>query len=361
MGWAPRPATDDELAVMADATREWIEAGAGALSIGLDYQPSAHADLRELVALSRLVGEYGGVYAAHIRKQALDRRKAWEETLDVARQAGIPVHISHERVDAESADLLDRADREGIDVTFDSYLYPAGMTHLAIFLPLDVQAGSLEDMLRRMRDPNVRARSLPYLREKLGRAGNQIVGYTKSGRFIGLTLAEAADAVGKSWEAFAYDLILEEEGIETWIIPWLTSDRESERMVRQTATHPQMMVASDGIYSIPHPHPRGYGCFARMLRRFVREEKLLPLEKAVRKMSGQPAQRFGLSDRGRIAEGLAADLVVFDPATVADHATWQEPRAPVAGVGWVLVNGVPVIQQGKPTGQLPGHVLRRSG
>jgi N-acyl-D-amino-acid deacylase len=338
-----------------------MEAGAGALSIGLDYQPSAHADLRELVALSRLVAEHGGVYAAHIRGQALGRRKAWEETFDIARQANISAHISHERVDAESADLLDRADREGIDVTFDSYLYPAGMTHLAIFLPLDVQAGSLEDMLCRMRDPGVRARSLPRLREKLGTVGNQTVGYTKSGRFIGLTLAEAAATVGRPWEAFAYDLILEEEGIETWIIPWLASDQESERIVRETATHPRMMVASDGVYNIPHPHPRGYGCFARVLQRFVREGGLLSLEKAIHKMSGQPAQRFGMSDRGRIAEGLAADLVVFDPATMADHATWQEPRAAASGVEWVLVNGVPVVQQGEPTGQLPGRVLQRSG
>jgi N-acyl-D-amino-acid deacylase len=121
-----------------------------------------------------------------------------------------------------------------------------------------------------------------------------------------------------------------------------------------------MMIASDGVYNIQHPHPRGYGCFVQFLRRFVRERKLISLQEAVHKMSGFAAERFGLKDRGCIAEGLAADLVVFDPETVADRSTWQEPVQPAIGVDWVLVNGVPVIEQGNPTGQLPGRSLRHS-
>jgi len=359
MGWAPRPASDEELEHMTRAVREWMEAGAGALSLGLDYQPAANADLRELVTLSRVVASYGGIYAAHIRKQILGPEDAWQETIEVSRRAGIPVHISHERADRDTEGALERVEREGIDLSFDAYLYPAGMTHMAIMLPMDVQAGSVEDMLRRMSDPRVRQRSLAHLRQKLGQVGDQIIGYTASGRFVGMTLAQAAESAGKPWEAFVYDLIREENGLETFIIPWLVRGAERAAILERTAVHPRLMIASDGIYGIPHPHPRGYGCFARILGRFVRERGRLSLPEAIHKMSGLPAQRFGLRDRGRIGKGMAADLVVLDPAAVADRATWQEPRRTPVGVEWVMVNGEVVIERGTPMGRLPGRVLSR--
>ena len=359
MGWDPRPATDEELAAMVETTREWLEAGAGCLCLGLDYQPSAHADLRELVALCKLADSYGAIYAAHIRYRILGRKKAWEETFELAKQSGIPVHISHERVDDESAALLEQVDREGIDLTFESYLYPAGMTHLALMLPAEFQAGSLTEVLANLERSAVREKCLPHIREQLGR-GDQIVGYTRSGRFIGMILSEAAESVGKSREDFAYDLMLEEEGIETFVFPWQTPPEDNEVTIDRTAVHPRMMIASDGVYDIPHPHPRGYGCFVQYLGRFVRERQLVSLHEAVYKMSGFPAARFGIKDRGRIAEGLAADLVVFDPETVADRATWQDPVQPAVGVNWVLVNGVPVIDSGSPTGELPGRVVRHT-
>jgi N-acyl-D-amino-acid deacylase len=167
--------------------------------LGLDYQPSAHADLRELVTLCKLAASYGAIYAAHIRYRILGRKKAWEETFELAKQSGIPVHISHERVDDESAALLEQVDREGIDLTFESYLYPAGMTHLALMLPAEFQAGSLTEVLANMERSEVREKCLPHIREQLGR-GDQIVGYTRSGRFIGMTLSEAAESVSKSRE-----------------------------------------------------------------------------------------------------------------------------------------------------------------
>ena len=359
MGWDPRPTTDDELKVMEALTREWIEAGAGCLCLGLDYQPSANADLRELVALSKVAASYGAIYAAHIRYQLLGRQKAWEETIEIARQAEIPVHISHERVDDETAALLDTIDREGVDLTFESYLYPAGMTHVVMMLPMEFQTGSPKEMLAKLERPEVREKSLAHLREKFGR-GDQIVGNTRSGRFIGMTLAEAAKQERKSWEVFAYDLVIEEEGVEAFVFPWQTPPEDNEITLDRTAPHPRMMVASDGVYNVPHPHPRGYGCFVQFLRRFVREKGLVSLKDAIYKMSGFPAQRFGLKDRGRIAEGFAADLVVFNPETVADAATWGQPLQPAVGVESVLVNGVPVIELGNPTQQLPGRVLRHS-
>ncbi len=360
MGWAPRPAIDEELQVMIHTTREWMDAGARALSLGLDYQPGANARLRELVTLARTVAPYGGVYAAHIRSQMLGNVGAWQETLEIARQAGVPVHISHARIDADVGQILDQVERAGIDLTFESYLYPAGMTHLAFMLPVDVQAGRMDDMLDRMSDPQIRQRCLGHLRGKLGQVGDQIVGYTGSGRYVGLTLASAAQSAKKTWAEFVYDLILDEGGMETFTSPWLITGPERELILRRTAVHPRMMVASDGVYGIPHPHPRGYGCFVHVLRRFVRELGLLTLEQAVHKMSGLPARRFGLKERGQIAEGKAADLVVFDPQTVADRSTWQEPRRTPVGVEWVIVNGKLAIERGAPTGKLPGRVLRRS-
>jgi N-acyl-D-amino-acid deacylase len=255
---------------------------------------------------------------------------------------------------------LEQVGREGLDLTFESYLYAAGMTHLAILLPVDVQAGGMDAMLARMQAPSVRERSLDHLRGELGHRGDQIVGYTGSGRFVGMTLAEAAEAEGKEWADFAYDLIMEEEGLETFVIPWTVSDSESEQIIEQTALHARHIVASDGVYGLPHPHPRGYGCFARVLRRFVRETGLLSLERAIHKMSGLPAQRFGLVDRGRVEVGAAADLVLFDPDLVADHSTWREPLKPATGVERVMVNGEWVIDGGLPTGRLPGRVLCRA-
>lgn len=360
MSWATRPANSQEIDSMKSAACRWMDAGAGAFCLGLDYQPGANASLQELVALSSIVAKRGGLYAAHTRNQALGRVGAWQETMQIARQAQIPVHISHERVDRQAEQLLDQVEREGLDLTFESYLYPAGMTHLALYLPLKVQAGSLGDMLERMRDPRVRETSIAHLQTKLGSAGDQIVGYTNSGRYVGLTLAQAAQSAGQTWAEFAYDLILAEDGLECFTVPWEITGQEREETLRRTALHPRALIASDGIYGIPHPHPRGHGCFVHVLRRYVRELGLLTLQQAIYKMSGFPAQRFGLADRGQIAVGKAADLIVFDPATVADRSTWQEPRLPPVGVEEVMVNGEWVIKQGVPTGSRPGRVLRRS-
>ena len=359
MGWDARPATDAELKAMERTTREWLEAGACCLCLGLDYQPSANADLRELVFLSKIAAAYDAIYAAHIRYRILGRKQAWEETIEIAQRTEIPVHISHERVDEEAAEVLERVDRENIDLTFESYLYPAGMTHLAMMLPMEFQTGAPADMLENLENPDVREKSLAYLREEL-RGGNQIVGYNRSGRFIGMTLAEAAKSEGKAQEEFAFDLIREEAAIETFVMPWATPPEENERILNRTANHPRMMIASDGVYNIPHLHPRSYGCFVQYLGKFVRERQLVSLKEAIYKMSGFPAERFRLTDRGRIRCGLAADIVVFDPDTVADRSTWFGPVQLPVGVEWVFVNGISVIEAGNATGQLPGRVLRQN-
>lgn len=360
MGWETRPANRDELATMRRSVDPWMDAGASAICLGLDYQPGANASLHELVVLSQTVARRGGIYAAHTRSQALGRVGAWEETFEIARQAQIPVHISHERVDQETAPLLDTVEQEGLDLTFESYLYPAGMTHLALYLPLSVQAGSLEDMLHRMRDPRVRETSIAHMQARLGSVGDPIVGYTGSGRYVGQTLAQAARSTGQTCAEFAYDLILSEEGIECFTVPWAITGQEREETLQRTALHPRALIASDGVYGIPHPHPRGHGCFVHVLRRYVRELGLLSLQEAIYKMSGFPAQRFGLGDRGQLSPGNAADVVIFDSDTVADRSTWQQPRLSPVGVDRVMVNGEWVIIRGAPTGKLPGRVLRKT-
>lgn len=357
MGWDSAPATNDQLKLMESTTRDWLEAGACCLCLGLDYQPSANADMNELVYLSKIASSYDAIYAAHIRYQLIGRKAAWEETIEISKQANIPVHISHERVDDESAEVLEQVDREDIDLTFESYLYPAGMTHLAMMLPMEYQTGAPDEMLANLDNSVVREKSLPYLHEKLG-VGNQIVGYNRSGRYIGQTLAESAEQENKTIEDFAYDFIQNELAIETFVMPWATNAEENEKILNRTANHPRMMIASDGVYNIPHPHPRSYGCFVQYLGKFVRERNLISLKEAVYKMSGFPAERFRLSDRGRLSTGLAADIVVFNPETVSDRSTWFEPVQSPVGVDWVLVNGIPVVENGNVTNELPGKVLR---
>lgn len=359
MGWASRPATADELETMTRLTRDWMEAGAGCLCLGLDYQPSANASFEELVALCKVAAEYDGIYAAHLRYQILGRPGAWEEIINLNKASGIPVHVSHERVDEQSEPFLEQADREGVDLTFESYLYPAGMTHITMQLPMWVQSGSLDDVLARMRLPETREKTLAYLREKQVLGARQTVGYTRSGRYTGMSLEDAARSTGKSNEDFAYDLVLEEDGIQAFVVFWNTPEAENETTLDRTAQHPRMMLASDGIYDVPHPHPRAFGCFAQMLRKFVREKRVVTLEQAVHKMSGFPAERYRLKDRGRLAPGLPADVTVFDAETVTDRTTFKDPIQTAVGVDYVFVNGALVVDQGQPTTNRPGRVLRR--
>ncbi len=358
MGWDPRPATNDELIRMSDITREWMEVGACALNLGLDYQPTANADFRELVALCRAAAEYDGIYAAHIRYHTIGREPAWRETIELSRAAGIPVHISHERVDDVSGALLDEIDRDSVDLTFEAYLYSAGMTHMTMMLPIEMQQGSPGEVLNRLEDPKTRAAALPEMKNWLGRC-DQVVGFTKTGRYVGERLVNIAEKAGKLPEEFAYDLILEEDGYQGFIFPWQVPPDEANRTVNRTIAHPRMMVASDGIYNVAHSHPRSQGCFARVLGEFVRDRRTISLKDAIYKMSGFPATRFRLGDRGIIREAFAADLAIFNPDDVAAQSTFEKPSLAPVGIPHVIVNGVPVIRNGSPTPARPGKVVAR--
>lgn len=361
MGWAARPATVEELAAMRVTTRAWLEAGAAALCLGLDYQPSAFADTRELVELSKMAREYGAIYAAHVRYNEIGLEAAWRETMAIGEGAGIPVHISHERVTEQTAPLLAEA-AERCNLTFESYLYPAGCTHLALTLPIWAQAGGPDGIQERLRDPQARSR----IREHLDQQFNQTPGRsravfvdTQTGRYIGQSIHEAAGEAGLPVADFALQVLEDEHPYALMVYHHGTTPEEQAESIRATIRHPAMMVASDGMYHGLSAHPRGFGTFARVLRLAVREMGAVSLEEAVWKMSGFPAERFGIAERGLLREGYAADVVVFDPATVADRATWDEPQLEPVGVDVVIVNGQVVAEEGVPTGALPGRVLRR--
>lgn len=363
MGWDPRPATDDEVTRMKTITRQWLEAGATCLNLGLDYQPSAYSDLRELVELAKVTREYGGIYAAHVRYGILGEADAWRETMAIGRQADIPVHISHSSVTDLTAPLLDEA-RDTCDLTFESHLYPAGCTHLALMLPAWAQVGGPAGIRQRLRDPGARAGMRDHLHaaftREISHGARAVFVATQTGRYDGKSIEEAAGdlpigefAVRVLEEEYPYALM-----IFHWGLPWGLSPAKSLDIVRATIQHPRMMVASDGVYNGNAGHPRGYGCFAQVLRVCVRERQLVSLNEAIYKMSGFPAERFRIKDRGLLRPGYGADLVIFDPETVADRATWEQPCLAPVGIDRVIVNGRTVVLDGLPTGGLPGRVLR---
>ena len=360
MGWEARHPTGAELTAMEEGTRAWLDAGAAALCLGLDYQPSANASFEELVRLCRVTAQRGGIYAAHQRYGHLGRPLAWRETIELAKASGCPVHVSHERIDEESTAALEQVDREGVDLSFESYLYPAGMTHLQSALPIHLHPGGWPAVAERLRRPGARQAALDGtgLPSRPRRPDHRLhplrppCGPAHGG------------GRGNGWarhpSSSPSTLLIEEEGMVTLVFPWQTPPEEHDRVIAATAVHPRMMVASDGVYDLPHPHPRGYGCFARVLGEFVRERGLLTLPQAIHKMSGFPAQRFRLPNRGLIRIGAAADLALFDAAVIGARATWEQPLQPAVGMRWVLVNGQPVIAQSEPTGALPGRVLARA-
>ncbi len=362
MGWEARRATPAELETMRRLTREWMEAGAVGLCVGLDYQPSVHADIDELVELSGIVAEYGGRYSAHGRSLTLGRAGAFRETIEVGRRARLPVCVSHERVDAECAELLDESVAAGVDLTSESHLYSAGSTHLLFYVPLEDQLGGPAALLARLDDDAYRrdlARRLDRVFAGEAAAGlNAWFSASRTGDHVGRTvrdvIAERGDAAGDG----VVRLLREELPEALMVYPWGQTEEEFEATAIASLRHPAVMVSSDGVYHGPRPHPRGFGTFPRVLRRFVRETGSVTLSQAIWKMSGIPAARYGLRDRGRIEVGAAADLVVFDPATVADRSTYEEPRLPPVGIDAVIVNGQVAARDGRATGIRAGRVLR---
>lgn len=363
-GWEPGPATGEELEAMRRLTRECMEAGAVGLNTGLEYLPAAHADRRELVALCRVVARYGGLLAAHLRSYADSRRDAAiAELLDVARAAEVPAHISHLAGTPATYAGLQAALAQGADVSWDAYPYTAGCTMLAYALPPEAVPPGVDRLLAALREPGFRRRAGRALEERFPPGDPAyFAGLARPhNRWLeGQRLREVWPEAGHTFADAACDLLADEELAPLLILPWPGSPEENEARLRHTLTHAQQMMATDGIYTGRLTHPRGWGSYPRLLGRYVRQERWLSLEDAVRRATSFPAGRFGLHDRGLLRPGLAADLILFDPETVADRATYAEPRLAPVGIEYVVVNGVPVVSAGALTGATPGRVLRRA-
>ncbi|BCV24862.1 amidohydrolase family protein [Gelria sp. Kuro-4] len=371
MGMEDRPATKVELAEMKRLLDEALATGAPGLSTGLIYPPCNYATHEELVELARVVASHGGAFVVHVRNEADTLLESLQEMVDLARASGVHLHISHlktigkknwGKVDA-ALTLLETAQQEGLVVTADQYPYLAGSTALAACLPPWAPAGGPQAMLARLRSPEERARIKAAFRETIPNWQNRgetegwenvIVASLGSGNpaVIGKSIAQLAAERGADPVDVIMDIILAEENRATMVC-----FQNCEENLVKVMQKPWVMVCTDGILGAGKPHPRLYGTFPRVLGRYVREQGALTLEEAIRKMTALPAASFGLTDRGVLKEGLAADVVVFEPAVVLDRATYAEPQAWPEGISHVLVNGELVLAEGMPTGALPGRVL----
>jgi N-acyl-D-amino-acid deacylase len=376
MGFARRPPTAAELATMERLVDESMAQGAVGLATGLIYAPGSFAATEEVIALGRRVAAHGGFYASHIRGEGKTLLDAVAEAIRVGADGGLPVQVSHIKAAGrphwgrvkDALALIDRARAAGQDVMADVYPYTASSTTLRTLLPDWALEGGIEAMLGRLRDPAARAKvradltgGSPILLRGLEWDDIMIAYAAARPEAQGRRLGEIAAAWGQDPLDAAMDLILAESGKGYMILFQL-----DEADLRRALAHPEVMIGSDGSslaaegpLAAGKPHPRSYGTFPRVLGRYAREESVVTLEEAVRKMTTMPARRLGLRDRGVLAAGAKADVVAFDASSVRDLATYEEPHRYAAGIHHVLVNGRVVIAGGEHTGALPGRVLRK--
>jgi N-acyl-D-amino-acid deacylase len=375
MGYERRAAAKEELSRMKDLLREALRQGAFGMSTGLIYPPGSFADTGELIEISKVMAEEGGIYATHMRDEGEKLEEAVAEAIEIGRKAGIPVEISHHKACGRSyfgrvektLQMMEEARAEGIDVTCDVYPYTATATGLSSIIPDWAHEGGMERLLERIQDKTLRGKikeeTHPVQMDLSGYENIYVsyVGSENNRKYQGASLADIGRELAKDPLDAALDLILQEKG-EVGMIRF-AMDEEDVKMV---IGHRLSMIGSDGSALAPygvlgkgHPHPRNYGTFPRVLSRYCREFKVVSLEDAVKKMTYLPARRMGLSDRGLLKQGMAADITIFDFENVKDTATYENPHSYPDGIKYVIVNGVMVIKNGEHTGERPGKALRR--
>ncbi len=374
-----RPPNEKELEEMKEYVREGMEAGAFGLSTGLIYPPSSYAKTDEIIELCKVVSQYGGMYASHIRGESDMLIDAVKEAIEIGEKSGCRVEISHFKASGKknwgktkiSCRIVEEAREKGIEVTFDFYPYTASSTGLDVLIPEWAQEGGVDAMLRRLADPETRERIRKYMEESVKKGHYmdkevydiiRITDFSPDRTVQGKTVAE----VSKEWKLDPYEtvfeLLLRSEGKVGIIIHGMHED-DLLRVMR----HPLSCVGSDSSCSAPYgplsqtrPHPRAYGTFARVLGHYSRDRNVLTLEEAVKKMTNAPATRLRLLNRGMIRKGFAADIVIFDPKRIIDKATFLDPHQYAEGIKYVLVNGEIVVEGEKHTKAKPGKVLRRT-
>jgi N-acyl-D-aspartate/D-glutamate deacylase len=384
LGDIDRAPTAAELDRMRALVREAMAEGALGVSTSLQYPPAPYATTEELIALAAEAGKLGGLYATHLRSEGSGILAALDEAIRIGREAHVAVEIWHLKVAGKSnwgrmpevVAKIEAARRAGVDVAANTYAYPAWFNSFSAFVPPWAHDGGTPQLLARLRDPATRARIRRDLETPSTAWDNEwqeipgpaavllcSVHDPELRPLVGKSLAEIAKLQGKDPIDALFDLLIADEAFTSVAVfgmaepdvalalaqPWVSVDNDSE------GTSPE------GLLGREHPHPRAYGTFPRVLRKYVREEGKLRLEEAIRKFTALPAQRLRLADRGVLKQGMWADVVVFDPATVRDLATFENPNQLSRGMDYVLVNGVPVIENGEMTGALPGKVLRGPG
>ena len=372
IGYQDRPPTPDELSRMRALVRQAMEEGAVGLSSALIYAPDMYASTEELIALCEVVATYDGMYISHIRSEGSRIFEALDEFLSIVRATGVRGEIYHLKLAGPAnwgkldavIEKIESARAEGLRVSADMYTYPASSTGLTSLIPGWAQEGGHDAMIGRLQNPVTREQVRPEI-QAAGGEHILLVAF-KNGALkplIGKRLAEVAASRGRSVEDTVMDLIVEDDSRVGAVFFSMSEDN-----VRREIALPWVSFGSDGGSLAPEGvflkssiHPRAYGTFARLLGKYVREEKVIPLEEAVRRLTSFPAENLRLERRGRLAEGYFADVVVFDPDTIQDHATFENPHRYATGVAHVYVNGVQVLNDGEHTGATPGRFIRGPG
>ncbi len=384
IGYDDRPPAPAELERMQELVREAMREGAMGVASSLMYPPGLFADTGELIALAEAAEEFDGMYISHLRDEGAHMLEAIQELITIAREAGIRAEIYHLKSSGQqnwhlfddAVRMIEDARAEGLSVTADVYTYPAGSTGLNVTVPPWVQEGGFQASLERMRDPDLRKRIIEEMNTPSDEWENMFLLAGSLDNILlvnfrneelkpltGKTLAEVIEMRGTSPEDTIMNLIIE-DGSRVGAVYFT----QSEDIVRRAVALPWVSFNSDagspapeGVFLKSNPHPRAYGSFARVLAKYVREEQVITLAEAVRKLSGLPAQNLRLDRRGLLQEGYFADVAVFDPDTVQDHATFVEPHQYATGVLHVFVNGEQVLKDGEHTGAMPGRVVRGPG
>jgi N-acyl-D-amino-acid deacylase len=380
IGYDDRPPTTSELDQMRGLVRAAMEEGAVGVGSSLIYAPAFYAKTDELIELCKVAAEHQGMYISHIRSEGNRLVESIEELIRIAREAKLPAEIYHLKAAGEKnwpkrqrvIELVEEARAAGLKITADMYVYPAGATGLDGAMPPWVQEGGLDSWIDRLRDPALRRRVAEEMRTPTDKWENLLLAAGSPERVLlvgfknpalkhltGKTLAEVAKRRGQTPEEAAMDLVVEDHSRVDTVYFMM-----SEEDVRRNVALPWVSFGSDaaseapeGAFLLSQPHPRAYGNFARVLGKYVREEKVIPLAEAIRKLSGLPAENLGIRERGMLREGYFADVVVFDPVKIADHATFERPQQYATGMRHVFVNGTHVLAEGDHTGATPGRAV----
>ncbi|NOX69986.1 MAG: D-aminoacylase [Gammaproteobacteria bacterium] len=383
LGYEDRPPTVEELTRMQNLVRQAMEEGALGVGSSLIYAPAFYADTEELIALAKTVGEYGGMYISHMRSEGARLLESIDELISIAREAGVAAEIYHLKMAGKSnwskfdaaVDKVEEARAEGLLITADMYTYPASATGLDGAMPPWVQEGGLDTWIERLKDPVIRARVREEMRTPTSEWENMfveagpdkmlLVGFKNPALKLltGKTLAEVAKMRGATPADTAMDLVIEDGSRVDAVYFMMT-----EANVRKKTMLPWVSFGSDAESSAPEgvflqssTHPRAYGNFARLLGKYVREEQSLTLADAIRRLTSLPAKNLKIKNRGALTPGYFADIAIFDPKSIQDHATFDQPMQYATGMVHVFVNGKQVLKNGQHTGATPGRVVRGPG